>query len=215
MPAFSLTEMLVVIVIISALLLIGSVSFNALTAKTNSRLAAQAVAGAMRLARQYAIANHARCLVEIVAIDDNTLARPESPGTPYTRATEGDRDKIRILELRSVPVGNGTFRHVLQTGVLQECLLPANCVFDDQGGRKRYYPKNIRLETDYNGDKVPDGQLVTKICFEFQPDGACLCHAPEIPGAEDRNNVVRVKDLGSGESSTVVVMPATGAALVR
>ncbi len=204
-------ELLVVICIIISLLTLGAVALHSLISRSNIRLGQQTVISAMSWARQHAITHRTRCIVEIVAIDDNAAARPATPGTPYTTAADGPDDKIRIIALRSLLIPeSGITRHVLDADVLKEYTLPPALVFDDDKGAARFYPDNAELECDLDGDRVPDAAKSRRIFFEFHPDGTCRTECSNPAGAPGRKNAVRIKDLTSGENSTIYVFPNTG-----
>lgn len=199
--------MLVVVVIILALLAAGVVSFHALTARSQVRMASQSAVNVLRWAREYAITHHTRCLAEIVAINDNTAARPTAPGTPYVSAVEGTADKLRVVPLRAIRSDTGAYSYVVTPAVLKELPLPAQCVFDDERGSKRCYPENAPLPADLDEDGSVDTGSLTRVFFEFNSDGACV---PQTAGQEACGNTIRIKDLLSGETETIAVMPNTG-----
>lgn len=209
--AFSMLELLVVISIIISLLTLGMVALHSMVARSNIRLGQQTVVSALNWARQHAITHRTRCIVELVAIDDNTAARPTPPGTPYSTAAEGADDKLRIIALRSLLMPeSGSTKFVLDATVLKEFTLPPALVFDDSKGAARFYPDNVEFECDLDGDRVPDAAKSRRICFEFHPDGTCRTECSDPAGAPGRQNAVRLKDLSTGESSTIYVFPNTG-----
>jgi type II secretory pathway pseudopilin PulG len=213
--AFTLTELLVVISIIIALLSIGAASLSGLLSRSILRQGQEELSGALMWARQTAISRGTRCIVEIVAINDNSAARPTAPNTPYLSCNEGDGDKIRVAAMHRLRIPEtGRTRYVLDNTMLREFKLPLNVVFDDERGMRRWYPPNADVACDADSDGIVDLNPSPRIFFAFEPDGSCT--AAEDPAHPERpSTMVRLKDNGSGETGCVYVYPSTGVVKVK
>jgi len=209
--AFTLVELLVVISVIVALLAIGAVSLSGMLSRSVLKQAQQEVAGALMFARQTAITRGSRCIAEIVAINNNSAARPTSPGTPYTLDTDGAADCVRICALKQVRnAATGALQNVLDPGVLREIRLSSAMVFDDERGTRRWYPANESLAADMDGDGVIDAAPVTRVFLCFEADGSCTASGAADAPPGSAATFVRLKDLSSGDTGGVFVFPTTG-----
>ena len=202
---FTLTELLVVMVIIISLLAVGTVSLNALVSRSVLREAQAAVVATLRLARQFAISSNAPCIVEIIAIDDHPQ-RAVAPGTPYRVASDGACDQLRVTPLKALrDPRSGATLYALTPASVKEHTLAEHIVFDDRD--ERAYPNNFSLPTDFDEDGRADALKAEKIFFQFNADGSCPARTE---GEAMRSNVLRLRDANSGETATIVVLPATG-----
>jgi prepilin-type N-terminal cleavage/methylation domain-containing protein len=203
---FTLTELLVVMVIIISLLSVGTIALSSLISRSVLREAQATVVATLRLARQFAITNNAPCIVEVLAIDDNPVARKTTPGTPYRSEKEGAADQVRVTPLRALrDVRTGAAIYALTATSVRNYTLPEHIVFDDL--ESRGYPDNAPLRTDYDDDSLPDPQTSEKIYFQFNADGSCPIRG-DVEQA--RSNILRMRDVNSGETATIVVLPGTG-----
>jgi prepilin-type N-terminal cleavage/methylation domain-containing protein len=208
---FTLTEMLVVLAIIISLLSVASLSLKSLISRSVLRETQASVLATLRLARQFAISNNSPCLVEIVAINDNQEARTTPPNTPYRAAADGSQDQLRIIPLRALrDARSGAAIYALTATPLKRYSLAEHIVFDDANGRA--YPSNTLLNTDCDEDGAPDARQAEKIVIRFNADGSC-----PVPDGGDpaRFNQLRLRDIHSGETASVVVQPASGHATAR
>ncbi len=207
-------ELLVVMTIIVALLSVGAVALQALLSRKKVKLCEQSIVSALRWARHHAVSNCTECMVEIVAINDNPAARPLPPLTPYASSVEGPRDRLRVIPFQGIrDPGTGARSFALRPGALKDMELPAEIVFDDERGGRRFYPANTAVPTDYDEDGVPDGTPAMKIFFSFLPDGACRSQSSHAAGRDA--HVIRLRDTATGDTATLAIMPATGSVLVR
>ncbi|MCZ7643799.1 MAG: prepilin-type N-terminal cleavage/methylation domain-containing protein [Planctomycetota bacterium] len=186
--AFTLLEILVVLSILGVLLGLGAGYWSRRDAEPRVRSSGRVVMQALRLGRQISISRRTPCLVELVALGEET----------YRDRGEGERDKVRVRPLRAIrDPESGALAFALEAEVLEETVLPAGVSFE-------LCPLPGEAPADPEAEA---GAPVRRIGFVFLADGSCRSLAEREPAAPGR---MRLIDQATGERFEIALVAQTG-----